>query len=137
VLSLEKEATLEEKINSLPTDVSVYTYKYDDELYIPVALSNGTETNEKEANNNTTEAIEDHDSKFEANAMHYIVGCFGVKTNATNFAAKLRSEGLDAKIVDVKNGLHRVAAGSAISLEELYKIKSEVTALGHLGWILK
>jgi cell division septation protein DedD len=137
VLSLEKEATLEEKINSLPTEVSVYTYKYDDELYIPVALSNGTETNEKEANNNTTEAIEDHDSKFEANAMHYIVGCFGVKTNATNFVAKLRSEGLDAKIVDVKNGLHRVAAGSAISLEELYKIKSEVTALGHLGWILK
>ena len=137
VLSLEKEATLEEKINSLPTKVSVYTYKYDDELYIPVALSNGTETNEKEVNNNTTEAIEGHDSKFEANTMHYIVGCFGVKTNATNFVAKLRSEGLDAKIVDVKNGLHRVAAGSAISLEELYKIKSEVTALGHLGWILK
>ena len=69
--------------------------------------------------------------------MHYIVGCFGVKTNATNFVAKLRSEGLDAKIVDVENGLHRVAAGSAISLEELNKIKADVTSLGHSGWILK
>jgi cell division septation protein DedD len=137
VLPLDKEATLEEKIESLPADVSVYTYKYDDELYIPVALLDDTGLTEKEANNNTTAPIEEYESNFEPNAMHYIVGCFGVKTNATNFVAKLRSEGLDAKIVDVENGLHRVAAGSAISLEELNKIKADVSSLGHSGWTLK
>jgi len=137
VLLQDKEATLEEKIEVLPADVSVYTYKYDDELYIPVALLDDTGLTDKQTNNKTTPPIEELDSNFEPNAMHYIVGCFGVKTNATNFVAKLRSEGLDAKIVDTENGLHRVAAGSAISLEELNKVKAEVTALGHAGWILK
>ena len=117
--------------------MNVYTYKYDDELYIPVALLDDTGLTDKQTNNKTTPPIEELDSNFEPNAMHYIVGCFGVKTNATNFVAKLRSEGLDAKIVDTENGLHRVAAGSAISLEELNKVKAEVTALGHAGWILK
>ena len=137
MLTLEKESSLEEKINSLPKDVSVYTYKYDDELYIPISLKSSNETSGIEENRNNTEPIKKNESKIESNALHFIVGCFGVKSNATNFVAKLRAEGLDAKIVDVNNGLHRVAAGSAISLEDLYSIKAEVTALGHSGWVLK
>ena len=125
----ESKQTFDEVVEELPSDVSVYSYKYDDAFFIPVKVKN-TESSV------ATETIESENS-FDANAMHYIVGCFGQETNAKNLVAKLKDAGLDAKIIDVKNGLHRVSAGSAISMEALSEIKSTSSSLGLKGWTLK
>ena len=69
--------------------------------------------------------------------MNFIVGCFSDKTNATNMVLKLKNAGLDARILDLNNGLHRVTAGSAVSVESLQSIKSQVEGLGLVGWTLK
>jgi cell division septation protein DedD len=71
------------------------------------------------------------------NSMNYIVGCFGNKANADNLVSKLKSEGMDAFILDVKGGLHRVSAGAALSNESIKEIKVKSQSLGFDGWILK
>jgi len=124
----EVEASLENELNELPSEVEVYSYKYSDDFYIPVQLKKAKEP--LPLNNTSSEA-------FNPDAMNYIVGCFGDKTNATNMVLKLNNSGLDARILDVNNGLHRVTAGSAISNESLLSIKSQVEGLGLVGWTLK
>ncbi|MDX2359447.1 MAG: hypothetical protein QNK23_01480 [Crocinitomicaceae bacterium] len=120
--------TIEEQIEGLPEDVKVYTYEFDEGFTIPVSL----ESAEFE---NSGPPVQE--PVFQANAMHYIVGCFGQESNATNLVLKLQNAGLDAKIVDVQNGLHRVSAGSGISLEALSDVKATVSGLGYKGWTLK
>ena len=119
--------SFENTVADLPADISVYTYKYDDALFIPVRINDDVTT----TNENTETAT------FTVNSMHFIVGCFGNKTNAVNLVEKLNNLGLNASIVDVKNGLHRVTAGGAISLEGLSKIREEAKKLGLSGWTLK
>ncbi len=119
--------SFENTVADLPADISVYTYKYDDALFIPVRINDDVTT--------TTENIET--ATFTANSIHFIVGCFGNKTNAVNLVKKLNNLGLNASIVDVKNGLHRVTAGGAISLEELSHIKQTAESVGFKGWVLK
>ena len=68
--------------------------------------------------------------------MNFIVGCFGDKTNADNLVAKLKANGLEGRIFDNKNGLHRVTAGSAISIESYQEIKAQAEGLGLRGWKL-
>lgn len=128
--SKNEHVSLEEKVNELPSEVEVYTYKYDEDLFIPVALDK-----------NTSENIEPvspvNENAFEADAMHFIVGCFGDEENAVNLVLKLKSSGLDAKIVDFHNGLHRVSAGAGLSMEAIFQIRQEASALGFTGWTLK
>lgn len=128
----EVRVSLEEKVNELPEEVKVYTYKYDDDLYIPVALESEVNT---ESEITPTEPITN--DVFEANAMHFVVGCFGDESNAANLVSKLKSNGMDASIVDIHNGLHRVSAGTALSMEAIYTIREEASALGFSGWTLK
>jgi hypothetical protein len=69
--------------------------------------------------------------------MNVIVGCFGSSTNANNLVAKLKQEGLNAYILDVRDGLHRVSAGAALSEEALKEIMDKTAALGFKGWVPK
>ena len=125
----EEQSTLENELSELPSDVKVYSYKYSDDFYIPVQLIETTDE--------IPPVDETPEEAFNPNAVNYIVGCFGDKTNATNMVLKLNNSGLDARILDVNNGLHRVTAGSAISNESLQSIKSQVEGLGLVGWTLK
>lgn len=134
----EKEAdvSLDEEIKDVPEDVKVYSYKLTDDTYIKVRLP------EKEIVETQVEAVSPEPEStsanaFEPNSMHYIVGCFGDKTNADNLVAKLRANGLDAAIVDIRGGLHRVTAGAAISEEAYQTIKLKSDALGFSGWRLR
>ena len=124
----ERSTSLEEEIESLPEDVQVYTYEFDSGLTIPVDLGK-----------DEAESIDPpvQNEVIQANAMHYIVGCFANESNATNLVQKLKDNGLNAKIVDFHNGLHRVSAGAGISFESLADIKSTVNGLGYNGWTLK
>ena len=127
------DATLEEQIEELEPGLDAYTYAYDETLNVSVAL----EDEEAAPTIQHISAEPLNNETFEANAMHYIVGCFGDKTNATNLVAKLKAEGMDATIVDFHNGLHRVSAGAAISLEGFAKVKVTANNLGYTGWTLK
>ncbi len=123
--------SLDEEINAVEGSAAVYPFKFTEDTYIKVALP---QTSERTANTEISTPTEQ--PTFEANTRHYIVGCFGDKTNAENLVAKLRANGLDASIVDVKNGLHRVTAGGSISEESYQTIKLKADALGLSGWRL-
>ncbi len=128
--SSKEHKSLEEKVKELPSEVEVYTYKYDDELYIPVAL-------EKKSTQGDVPQIPSTNETFENEAMHFVVGCFGDESNAVNLVSKLKENGMNAKIIDVHNGLHRVSAGSGLSMEAIFQIREQASALGFTGWTLK
>lgn len=127
-LNIEAKVSVSEAVESLPSDVEVYSYKYNNELFIPVNIKKEISVDPVEPKLNSNIDIE---------AMNYIVGCFGNINNAENLVIKLNNSGLQARILDVKGGLHRVTAGSAISLEELSHIKQSAQSIGFKGWVLK
>ena len=130
-----ERATLSEEVENVEN--KVYTYQLDDETYIKVSLPE-KETPVVETNDSNGETLTPNPSPtFEPNAMHYIVGCFGDKVNADNLVAKMRANGLEASIVDVQGGLHRVTAGGAISEEAYQTIKLKADAMGLTGWRLR
>lgn len=133
-----KQATivsLDEELKDVPNNVAVYSYKFTDDTYIKVRLP------ESEAAPivapDTPVVQKGQIEAFAPNAMHYIVGCFGDKSNADNLVARLRANGLSAEIVDVKGGLHRVSAGAAISEEAYQTIKLQADSMGLAGWRLR
>ena len=127
-LIIKEKTSVAESIESLPNDIEVYSYKYSDELFIPVLVN---ESNLAEP------TLPSSDNSFDVDAMNYIVGCFGEVSNAKNLVSKLNNSGLNARILDVSGGLHRVTAGSAISIEELSHIKQTAQSIGFKGWVLK
>lgn len=137
-VEFQQPIDLEEKVKGLPDNATVYSVKYADDHYVAVELP-------KNAPDETVEVPEiTHESSttveeevVSANAMHYIVGAFGNKSNAKKLVRELRSEGLDAKIVGYANGMHRVASGSAISEEAMKEIAKKSKELGHPGWVLR
>ncbi|GAB5416986.1 MAG: hypothetical protein Crog4KO_18530 [Crocinitomicaceae bacterium] len=134
-----EKVALKDEVKGIASDV--YSYKFTDDTYISVALPE-KEAEASNIENGTPEPnVETPDpssnNSFNAHAMHYVVGCFGDKENADNLVAKLRANGLDAKIVDVQGGLHRVSAGGAISEESYQTIKLKADAMGLSGWRLR
>lgn len=125
-----KREGLSSKINEISSDVVAYSYKFDEDLFVPVKV-NSNATFDKEEK--PTISV---DVPFSANTKHYIVGCFSDKNNAEKLVVKLKSSGLLAKILDKNNGLYRVSAGGAMSTEGLNDIKMSTNSLGLAGWIL-
>lgn len=125
--------TLDKEIAELEGNAEIYPFKFSDDTYIKVQLP---ENNETSATQVEAQEIPAEVVGVSANRMDYIVGCFGEKENAENLVAKLRANGLDAKIIDIKNGLHRVTAGSSISEEAYQTIKLKSDSLGFSGWRL-
>jgi cell division protein FtsN len=128
----ESYTTLEENIAQLPEDVSVYSYEYDEDLYIPIRISRESETVEQsfveEPIKNTSTATGN---------LEFIVGCFGNETNAENLVQTLKGKGFNAYILDVKNGLSRISAGSASSDAEMSELMQNARSQGFDGWVLK
>lgn len=128
----KKEASLKDRVEEITTDVDVYTFKFDENFFVPVDIRKQAAAlvvhEEKLVNSETS---------FELETMHYIVGCFSDKTNAENMVERLKSAGLTPKIVDVHNGLHRVSAGGAASPEGLQTIKMTAHSMDLSGWMLK
>lgn len=125
--SSKTKEDLDEQINNLPAELSVYSYRFTADKFIPVQL--------KEKESSALTDVRDFD--LQPGAMNYIVGCFASKENADNLVEKLKASGLGAHIVDQHNGLHRVSAGSALSEEALSEIGTQAESLGFKGWILK
>jgi hypothetical protein len=133
-ISATETLDLEEKLEELPERATVYSVKYSDDHYVAVELPLNKVVEAQVEESPAPEKIEEVVS---ANAMHYVVGAFGNKSNAKKFVKELRSKGLDARIVGYTNGLHRVATGSAISEEALADLINKSKELGHPGWVLR
>ena len=125
-----KREELSSKINEISSDVTAYSYKFDEDLFVPIKVNSSVTVDKVE------KPIVSVEEPISVNAKHYIVGCFSDKNNADNLVIKLKSSGLMAKIVDKKNGLYRVSAGGSISTEGLNDIKMSANSLGFAGWIL-
>ncbi|MEJ6800080.1 MAG: SPOR domain-containing protein [Crocinitomicaceae bacterium] len=129
------ESSLEDEIAKLDADKKNYSYKFDDDTYIQVEILEAEKV-ELSENIEKKPEVSENSETFNASAMNFIVGCFGDKTNADNLVAKLKANGLEGRIFDNKNGLHRVTAGSAISIESYQEIKAQAEGLGLRGWKL-
>lgn len=128
----ESYKTLEESISELPEDVTVFSYEYDEDLYIPVRLkSNG------ELNNDSTVKTPVKSATQSNGNLEFIVGCFSNESNAENLVQTLKSKGFNAYILDVKNGLSRISAGNAISELEMAELIEKAKSQGFDGWVLK
>jgi hypothetical protein len=128
----EKYTTLEESVAALPNDITIYSYKYSEDLYIPIRLTNAL------PNAFNAELPEDDvDSPVSVSTYNLIIGCFGSEANAKNLVSILKSKGFSPQIVDISNGLYRVSIGAANSVNEMQKISQNAAAQGFEGWILK
>lgn len=120
---------LEENIKTLPKEVSVYSYKYAENLYIPVNIRNTPHTviSPKEAESAASNSV----ARFD-----YIVGCFSSEQNAQNMLAQLKQKGMDAQ-VSKRNGLYRVSAGSAATEEAIQSVAQTAIQAGMTGWVAR
>lgn len=128
----ESYTTLEENIAQLPQDVTVYSYEYDEDLYIPIRIARGSETVEQALVEEPTK-----NTPTQSGNLEFIVGCFGNATNAENLVQTLKSKGFNAYILDVKNGLSRISAGSASTEAEMSDLSESARSQGFDGWVLK
>ncbi len=120
---------LKEKAKEISNEVEVYHYNYDNEIIIPVLL-------DKESSKQTSSTSEAKNID-RTKEMYFIVGCFRNESNAVNLVSKLKSLGMEGRIVDVHNGLSRVSSGSSSSKAEILKIRIKSKELGFKGWVLK
>jgi len=125
------EETLEEMVSKLPSDVEVFSYPFDGDLYIPVKIHGEPTIVISEPIDATEIAVSTPTGNY-----NIIVGCFGNSNNAKNLVEKLKSEGFSAFIVDEVNGLSRVSIGNVNSTNAAIELSSKAKSLGYSGWVL-
>lgn len=127
----KEEESLEELVSKLSDGVEVFSYQFDEDLYIPVSLKK--EVQQIVLPENVQASITDQTT----GRFKLIVGCFGDPSNAENLVNKLRSEGFSASLAGEAGGLTRVSAGSASNEEEARNLTSQLKEKGYTAWILK
>ncbi len=125
-----QQTNLETIVEALPEDVNSFNFTYDEDLVFAVKL-------EKVLPENTIQQEAIHNNTTQVNSVHLISGCFGLKENAENHMKTLRGMGLNPYIVDVKGGLHRVAASGSNDAAQASKIAAELKEQGIDTWTLK
>ena len=135
--TITHQLDLEAKIDELPDGATEYPMKYSETHFITVDLPQSENADYHANAEKTRDKEETLNELISPNAIHYIVGAFGNKSNAQKLIKKLQSKGLEAKIVGYTNGLHRVASGSALSEEALQDIIIKSKKVGYPGWVLR
>jgi len=142
----KKEKTLTESVQTLSNEVEIYSYKYDDDFFLPIRLKEKvkpvrtSQFKEELAPLRQDEVVNEKLAKTEElypQMPQYIVGCYSIMNNAKSMVGVLKSKGFNARIVDNKGGLTRVSAGGSGNLIEMESIAKRAEAAGFKGWILK
>jgi hypothetical protein len=120
----------EDLTRDLPKEIEVFNYRFDEDLYIPVRLEKPVQEQIEEAQ------VTPVTLQASSGNYHLIAGCFGNKDNADKLVAELQSKGLGARIIDERNGLHRVAAVSVSSSEEASQTGKQLAQQGIETWLL-
>jgi len=154
----EEEQSFVYTINHLPSDVSVVSYELDPETFVMVKVrESATKPKQMETeitqpkvelvkptkkmsisivkNEKSTEKLSTPTKK--TGNLHLVVGCFSTEQNAKELIQKLKSNGIEAYIVDQSNGLHRVSAVSGTSDSAFSATKEKLAALKMTGWLLR
>jgi cell division protein FtsN len=141
--------TWSDLIENINPNVNVYNYQLDEDLYIPVLLSNSVDgvsnlTSDfiEEVNDNNVDTVleplnETVNAISSNKNIHLISGCFSEKHNADVFVKELKSKGYPAHIVDKNKGLYRVSAQSFKYKSEAKSFKNKLSNDGYSSWILK
>jgi hypothetical protein len=116
------DQTFDETVKSISDEVTIYNYKFNDELYIPIRLDK-TKENTK---------LDQKSAPF-----HLIGGCFASQENASDFVRDCISKGYKAVVLDVKNKLYRVSIAQYSSLELAQQNKSSIAQNGIETWLLR
>jgi CCDC81-like prokaryotic HU domain 1/CCDC81-like prokaryotic HU domain 2/SPOR domain len=149
--NVEQVESVEKLTSTLPEDVDVFAFYYQNDIIIPVRLNKQVlpVTPEVQAPIPTlVPTIRKNDSKpvvstpkkenvNPTSSKHLIVGCFSTADNANKLVSRLKSKGFDAYIVDVVNGLHRVSALNSSNDSALLSTTKRLNALQISTWILK
>ncbi|MFA7275003.1 MAG: SPOR domain-containing protein [Crocinitomicaceae bacterium] len=144
----EQEISFQESIKKLGKEVEVYSYKFDDGLFIPVRLKE--EENEK-TNVVLVEKPIPLEPKIAAipapkekpivintvSSPQYIVGCYSNHENAETMLKEMKAKGLKGQILTTSTGLVRVSAGGSKNPAEMQAIISKTKTEGYSGWILQ
>lgn len=133
---ISKSTPLKSTISSLPNDVKVYSYKLNDETYIPVKVK-------ESAPHEAVVPVAERGSEVSASTTatsvsygHYVIGCFENEQNANVLVASLKKQGFDAYIIDYKNHLYRVSGGK-IRGNNFSDLKSKLDKINLSGWVLR
>lgn len=116
------DQTFDEMVKSISDEVTIYNYKFNDELYIPIRLSKAKENTK----------LDQSSAPF-----HLIGGCFSSEENASNFVKECILKGYKAIILDVKGNLYRVSIAQYSSLELAQQNKSSIAQSGIETWLLR
>lgn len=155
----EEENSFINTINHLPSDVSVVSFEFDPETFLMVKVKEPvrksiptpivTEVPQEKVvlvqpKNSTKPIVKSEKSVVKSTTslknsgnLHLVVGCFSTEQNAKELITKLKSNGIDAYIVDQTNGLHRVSAVSGSSDSAFSSTKEKLAALKMTGWLLR
>lgn len=149
---IEERESISKISSSLPADVDVFAFYYQNDLIIPVRIHKeikeepiveaikkplGLPTPKKVIAKPIVVSEEKKESVVSTSNKHLIVGCFSTVDNANKLVSKLKSKGFDAYIVDEVNGLHRVSALNSSSDSALSSTTKRLNALQISTWILK
>jgi hypothetical protein len=152
VPKVEQLESIEKLTSTLPEDVDVFAFYYQNDIIIPVRIREEIkEELIKETTNKPTVVVttpkkvvvkpNESETKKEPllapSNKHLIVGCFSTVNNANKLVSKLKSKGLDAYIVDEVNGLHRVSALNSSNDSALLSTTKRLNGLQISTWILK
>ena len=144
----EQEISFQELTKKIGKDVAIYSYKFDDGLYIPVRLN---EAENKETPVVLTEKPNTDDSnsapiptpkenptvEAHVSSPHYIVGCFSKLENAEALLKEMKLKGIQGQVLKTSTGLVRVSAGGSKNTTEMQSIVSKSNSQGYSGWILQ
>lgn len=131
VLPVSDWKSFDELTANLSSNVQVYNYQFDDEIYIPTRLN---KTAESESFDGTKELVATNNS---GKKYHVIGGCFSVKSNAETFIQDLQNKGFSASVLDFHKGLYRVSMGDYEKRNQATKELENFKNNGFSGWILK
>jgi len=135
LITFGPEESFNEKVASIPDEVTIYNYQFDDELYIPVRLDR--KSTEVENSEDFENEVTSNSLKEENLPIQLIAGCFSIKDNAYNLIGQLKSLGYSGYILDKKNSLYRVAAGGFDSMSDAKSEKRILKDKAVSTWVLK
>jgi len=158
----EEEHSFINTINHLPSEVDVVSYELDPETFVMVKVRESSSITIPTPTPIVTEVskpkveliqptkklstpivksqktiVKSTISTKNSGNLHLVVGCFSTEQNANELITKLKSNGIEAYIVDQSNGLHRVSAVSGSSDSAFSATKEKLAALKMTGWLLR
>ena len=132
----EEDQSLTQLQEKLPENVFVFHYALTEDLYVPVWRKELKNKPQEEVA--SQHASEETISRSDASTnYHLIAGCFREIDNANGLVEKLNSRGLNAYILDQKDGLHRVTAAQVKDKSLLDSERNSLHQKGFKTWVLR